>query len=78
MGILIDDFATGRNTTPVPFTSDYDTDKESFTWKSKIQNLIPNDWKLKDDWASSKANIYDILSHASGLPRCLMFPELFF
>ena len=63
MGILIDDFAHGRNVTPLPF------ELQVFDWHTKARDLLPNDWRLMDEWASEKASIRDILSHASGIPR---------
>lgn len=63
MAILIDDYANGRNSTPLPETM------RQFDWETKIKDLLPNDWKLMDSWAEEKANIKDILSHVSGLPR---------
>ena len=63
MGILIDDFAHGRNTTPLP------TGLSTLTWKTKLADILPNDWDLMDPWASQKANLIDILSHVSGLSR---------
>ena len=65
MGILIDDFAQGKNVTSLP------PGLGTFTWKTKVQDLFPgndSEWQLSDDWASEKANIIDILSHVSGLP----------
>jgi CubicO group peptidase (beta-lactamase class C family) len=62
IGILMDDFATGRNVTPLP------PGLKAFDWNTKIKDLLPEEWKLKDEWASDKANIRDILSHVSGLP----------
>lgn len=66
MGILIDDFTNGRNVTPLPPTL------ESFSWKTKVQELFPgedSEWLLEDEWANKKANLLDILTHVSGLPR---------
>ncbi|KAI0058940.1 beta-lactamase/transpeptidase-like protein [Artomyces pyxidatus] len=63
IGILIDDYAHGRNTTPLP------AGLHKFDWDTKIQDLLPNEWKLMDPWASEKANVKDTLSHVSGLPR---------
>ena len=66
MGILIEDYAQGKNVTPLP------DGLGSFTWKTKVQDLFPGEdsvWKLKDDWASHKVNIEDMLTHVSGLPR---------
>ena len=62
MGILIDDFANGRNVTALP-------DGVELGWHTKVKDLLPNDWQLYDPIASDNANILDILSHVSGLPR---------
>ena len=63
MGILINDYATGRNTTPLP------DGIQTFDWEPKIKDLLPEEWKLSDHWAEEKANLKDIFSHVSGLPR---------
>ncbi|KAI0271642.1 beta-lactamase/transpeptidase-like protein [Gloeopeniophorella convolvens] len=63
MGILIDDFAHGRNATPLP------PSVTSLTWESKLADILPDDWELMDPWASKKASLIDILSHVSGMPR---------
>ncbi len=63
MGILMDDFTHGRNQTALPPTL------ATFDWDSKVKDLLPDEWELMDEWASSKANVRDILSHRSGLPR---------
>ncbi|CAL1697760.1 unnamed protein product [Somion occarium] len=63
VGILIDDFATGRNVTPLPASIN------RFDWNTKVADLLPDDWQLMDEWAHAKANVRDILSHVSGLPR---------
>ncbi|KAI0063207.1 beta-lactamase/transpeptidase-like protein [Artomyces pyxidatus] len=63
MGILIDDYAHGRNTTPLP------AGLKKLDWDSKLKDILPGEWKLMDHWASEKANLVDILSHVSGLPR---------
>jgi CubicO group peptidase (beta-lactamase class C family) len=60
---MMDDFLRGRNTTALP------EEVEKITWKTKVQDLLPGEWGLMDKWASEKANIHDILSHVSGLPR---------
>lgn len=63
MGILMDDFTHGRNATSLP---------ESvilFDWDTKLKDLLPGEWSLMDQWAEEKANIRDILSHVSGVPR---------
>ena len=63
LGIVIDDFAHGRNTTPLP------GGLSSLTWKTKVADILPGDWRLMDPWASQKANLIDILSHVSGVAR---------
>ena len=62
-GILIDDFAYGRNNTPLPHGVD------ELSWLTKVKDLLPGEWGLMDDWANEKANIRDILGHVSGVPR---------
>ncbi|KIP11152.1 hypothetical protein PHLGIDRAFT_28072 [Phlebiopsis gigantea 11061_1 CR5-6] len=63
IGILMDDFAQGRNQTALPSTI------HPFDWSTKIKDLFPDYWKLMDPWATDKATLRDILSHQSGLPR---------
>ncbi|EIN06834.1 beta-lactamase/transpeptidase-like protein [Punctularia strigosozonata HHB-11173 SS5] len=63
MGILIDDFASGRNATALP------SSVRLFDWETKVKAVLPGEWELEDEWATEKANIRDILSHVSGLPR---------
>ncbi|EJD02324.1 beta-lactamase/transpeptidase-like protein [Fomitiporia mediterranea MF3/22] len=64
LGVLFDDYAHGRNTTPLP------DGLRKLDWETKIKDVLPNDeWKLQDEWATEKANFKDILSHLSGLPR---------
>ncbi|KAH9055951.1 beta-lactamase/transpeptidase-like protein [Lactarius vividus] len=65
LGILIEEFAQGRNTTPLP------TGLSSLSWQTKLADILPGDWELSDPWASRKANLIDILSHVSGMPRCI-------
>jgi len=59
----MDDFEHGRNVTPLPPTL------TEFSWHTPVQDILPGEWKLMDEWASRKANLKDILSHVSGLPR---------
>jgi len=40
----------------------------ALTWRTPIKDILPCDWALRDNWASSEANLVDILSHQSGLP----------
>ena len=63
LGIVIDDFEHGRNTTPLP------GGLSSLTWKTKVADILPNDWQLMDPWASQKASLIDILTHLSGVAR---------
>ncbi|KAG1735692.1 beta-lactamase/transpeptidase-like protein [Suillus paluster] len=63
LGILMDDFEHGRNVTPLP------PDLKEFNWHSTVEDILPGEWQLMDEWASKKANMKDILSHVSGLPR---------
>ena len=61
----MDDFANGRNVTRLPASMDGKT----FDWHTKLQDILPDDWQLMDEWATKKATIRDALSHVSGLPR---------
>lgn len=63
LGIMMDDFAHGRNVTALPPAL------ASISWDTKVKALLPGAWELDDDWASEKANLRDILSHVSGLTR---------
>ncbi|KAH8093156.1 beta-lactamase/transpeptidase-like protein [Cristinia sonorae] len=66
LGILMDDFSNGRNVTALPPSI------TKFSYDTKVHELFPgedSDWKLVDKWASSKANLRDVLGHVSGLPR---------
>ncbi|KAI0315536.1 beta-lactamase/transpeptidase-like protein [Amylostereum chailletii] len=63
LGILMDDYANGRNVTPLPLNV------ARLGWDTKLTDLLPDEWMLMDAWASEKANLRDILSHTSGLPR---------
>lgn len=63
MGILFEDYAQGRNSTPLP------SNLHSIDWDTKIKDVLPNEWELQDEWATKKANFRDILSHSSGMPR---------
>lgn len=63
VGILMDDFANGRNVTALPLGL------MELTWHTKVKDLLPGEWRLMDEWASERANLKDILSHVSGVPR---------
>ncbi|KAI0343583.1 beta-lactamase/transpeptidase-like protein [Trametopsis cervina] len=61
VGILMDDFAHGRNVTPLP------EGVEAFNWYTRVKDILPDDWQLMNEWANEKATFRDILSHVSGL-----------
>ncbi|KAI9452268.1 beta-lactamase/transpeptidase-like protein [Russula earlei] len=61
LGILIDDFAHGRNITPLP------AGLSALAWKTKLADLLPDARSLMDPWASQKANLIDILTHVHDL-----------
>lgn len=61
LGILMNDFATGRNVTALP------NGVHRFDWYTKVKDILPNDWQLMDEWATEKATFRDILSHQSGM-----------
>lgn len=63
LGLVIDDYAHGRNVTPLP------GGLQELRWDTKLKDILPEDWALMDPWASEKANLHDVLSHVSGLPR---------
>ncbi|KAI6121289.1 beta-lactamase/transpeptidase-like protein [Pisolithus sp. B1] len=63
LGILIDDFANGRNVTALP------PGLTELTWHTKVKDLLLGEWQLIDEWASERANLKDILSHVTGVPR---------
>lgn len=63
MGILMDDFAQGRNVTSLPDGVDV------FDWDTKIKELLPEEWVLMDEWIEKKANVRDALSHVTGMYR---------
>ncbi|TFK90155.1 beta-lactamase/transpeptidase-like protein [Polyporus arcularius HHB13444] len=69
LGILMDDFAHGRNVTPLP------AQLARFDYETRVKDLLPEElgWGLHaiggDSWATDKARIEDILGHVSGLPR---------
>ncbi|KAH7890288.1 beta-lactamase/transpeptidase-like protein [Phlebopus sp. FC_14] len=63
LGLLIDDFAKGKNVTALP------SELTEITWRTKVKDLLPGEWQLMDEWASERADLRDILSHVSGVPR---------
>lgn len=62
-GILIDDFAQGRNVTPLP------EGVTTLDWRTKVKDVLPDDWELQDKWTTEKADFRDLFSHQSGFPR---------
>jgi len=62
LGILMDDFKYGRNVTALP-------PGVELSWTTKLAALLPGEWELQDSYASGYANVLDILSHVTGLPR---------
>jgi hypothetical protein len=70
LGLVMDDYAHGRNVTSLP------NGLLTFDWDTKLRDLLPDDWKLMDQSASEHARVRDILSHMSGLPRCARFLDL--
>ncbi|KAI6135848.1 beta-lactamase/transpeptidase-like protein [Pisolithus thermaeus] len=63
LGILMDDFANGKNVTALP------SGATELTWHTKVKDLLPGEWQLIDEWASERTNLKDILSHVTGVPR---------
>jgi hypothetical protein len=70
MGVLIEEFAQGRNTSPLPASL------STLSWQTKLADILPGDWELSDPWASKKANLIDILTHVSGMPRYIHFQSI--
>ena len=67
IGLLMEDYAHGRNVTPLPSTV------EVFDWDTKMNDLLPGEWALEDQWASAKTNLRDAFGHITGLPRFVCF-----
>ncbi|KAJ7292877.1 beta-lactamase/transpeptidase-like protein [Mycena rebaudengoi] len=63
LGILMEDFAARKNKTALPPTV------STFDWDTKMQDLLPEEWMVEDPWTTKKANLKDLLSHATGLPN---------
>ncbi|VDC03880.1 unnamed protein product [Peniophora sp. CBMAI 1063] len=63
IGLLIEDYATGKNVTPLP------DGLSRLDWDTKLQDILPGEWKLMDEPASKMAALKDILSHQTGVPR---------
>lgn len=62
-GILMDDFANDRNATPLP------EGLGTLGWRTKIKDVLPDDWKLMDAWTTEMADFRDVFSHQTGFPR---------
>ena len=65
----MDDFAHGRNTTPLPARL------PAFDWETRVVDLFPVElgWSIQeladgDNWAAQRATLRDLLTHVSGLP----------
>ncbi|KIJ64017.1 hypothetical protein HYDPIDRAFT_91246 [Hydnomerulius pinastri MD-312] len=63
LGLLIDDFANGKNVTALP------PGLTEITWHTRLSDILPGEWQLMNEWASERATLRDILSHVSGVPR---------
>jgi hypothetical protein len=63
LGILMQDFATGKNATALP------SGVTEFNWDTKLRDLLPGEWMTEDEFSTSKATLVDLLSHVTGLPR---------
>ncbi|KZV71816.1 beta-lactamase/transpeptidase-like protein, partial [Peniophora sp. CONT] len=62
MGLLIEDYAAGRNVTPLP------DGLVRLDWDTKLKDILPGFWELMDGSASEMASVKDILSHQTGVP----------
>ncbi|KAF8131289.1 beta-lactamase/transpeptidase-like protein [Mycena galopus ATCC 62051] len=62
LGILMQDFADGRNKSALP------NGVTRFTWDTKMRDLLPDEWMTEDKWITEKASLKDLLSHVTGLP----------
>ncbi|KAJ7742684.1 beta-lactamase/transpeptidase-like protein [Mycena maculata] len=62
LGILMRDFADGKNKTALP------NFVREFNWQTKICDLLPEEWMIEDQWTTDKADLTDLLSHRTGLP----------
>ncbi|KAJ7049644.1 hypothetical protein C8F01DRAFT_1349343 [Mycena amicta] len=63
LGILMQDFANGKNTTALP------TGITQFDWSTKMKDLLPGEWEMDNEWGTDKADLKDLLSHRTGLPN---------
>ncbi|OCH90085.1 beta-lactamase/transpeptidase-like protein [Obba rivulosa] len=65
VGLLMDDYAHGRNVTPLP------PGLTQFDWHTRLAELLPEEWELVPcaEWADEKANLKDAFGHVTGMPR---------
>ncbi|KAI0752773.1 beta-lactamase/transpeptidase-like protein [Daedaleopsis nitida] len=63
VGLVMDDYAHGRNVTPLP------DGVTRFDWDTRLCDLLPGQWGLQDEWAESRLSLRDAFSHMSGMPR---------
>ncbi|KAH9889349.1 beta-lactamase/transpeptidase-like protein [Cubamyces lactineus] len=63
VGLLMEDYAQGRNMTPLPSAV------QAFNWETKLKDILPGEWIIQDRWTESKANLRDAFSHLTGMPR---------
>ncbi|TFY68039.1 hypothetical protein EVJ58_g1251 [Rhodofomes roseus] len=63
LGLLMEDYALGRNVTALP------RGMEQFNWETKIREMFDTQSPLifADPWARSQASLLDVLSHMSGI-----------
>ncbi|KAF7328949.1 Beta-lactamase domain-containing protein [Mycena venus] len=62
LGILMQDFADGKNKSVLP------DGVTEFSWDTKMRDLLPGEWMTEDQWSTDKASLKDLLSHVTGLP----------
>ncbi|KAJ6602444.1 beta-lactamase/transpeptidase-like protein, partial [Mycena vulgaris] len=67
LGILMQDFADGKNKSALP------DNVTEFTWNTKMRDLLPEEWIIEDKWTTDKADLKDLLSHVTGFPRLVSF-----
>ncbi|KIJ27804.1 hypothetical protein M422DRAFT_215671, partial [Sphaerobolus stellatus SS14] len=41
----------------------------NLTWSTKVKDILPDEWVLQDKVAEERANLLDLISHRTGLPR---------
>ncbi|KAF8189219.1 hypothetical protein K438DRAFT_1936129 [Mycena galopus ATCC 62051] len=68
LGILMQDFADGKNTTALPHGV------TEFNWDTKMRDLLPGEWMTEDEFSTEKANLVDLFSHVTGLPALVHRP----